>query len=220
MPIRAVIFDYGEVLCTPDLAAHRRLLELTGLDHETFERFYWRDRHDYDLGNVDGPAFWQKFARDAGLTFTPETIAALIENDVLLWVSVDERMLAWAAALQQAGILTAILSNMVPEILRYMRQEFAWLANFTQQTYSCEFHIAKPDPAIFTWTCGQLAVRPDEALFVDDRLINVEAAEKVGLHAIHFRGIDQLRADLAARNLTELPEPGHDPCQGTALAVP
>jgi putative hydrolase of the HAD superfamily len=211
MPIRAVIFDYGEVLCTPDLAAHRRHLDITGLDNDTFERLYWRDRHDYDLGNVDGPAYWEKFARDAGLTFTPAQIAALIENDVLLWVCVDERMLAWAAALQRAGIFTAILSNMVPEVLRYMRQEFAWLAHFTNQTYSCELRIAKPDPAIFTWTCDQLGVRPNEALFIDDRLINVQAAEHLGLHAIHFRGIDQLRADLAARNLLQgLPQPGED----------
>jgi len=208
MPIRAVIFDYGEVLCNPDPTAHRRLLDITGLDHDTFERLYWRDRHDYDLGNLDGPAFWQRFARDAGLTFSPDQIAALIENDVLLWVSVDERMLAWTAALQQAGILTAILSNMVPEVLRYMRQEFPWLAHFTVQTYSCELHIAKPDPAIFIWTCAHLGVRPEEALFLDDRLVNIEAAEHLGLHAIHFRGIEQLRAGLAARNLlAELPAP-------------
>jgi putative hydrolase of the HAD superfamily len=208
MPIKAVIFDYGEVLCNPDPAAHSRLIQLTGLDHDTFERLYWQDRHDYDLGNLDAPAYWAKFSSDAGLAFTPGQITALIENDVLLWVSVDERMLAWAAALQQAGILTAILSNMVPEVLRYMRQEFAWLADFAHQTYSCELHIAKPDPAIFTWTCGRLGVRPDEALFIDDRLINVQAAEQLGLHAILFRGIDQLRADLADRNLlAELPEP-------------
>jgi putative hydrolase of the HAD superfamily len=207
-PVKAVIFDYGEVLCSPDPTAHRRLLDITGLDHDTFERFYWRDRHDYDLGNLDGPAFWRRFARDAGLTFSPAQIAALVENDVLLWVSVDEPMLAWAAALQQAGVLTAILSNMVPEVLRYMRQEFAWLAHFTHQTYSCELHIAKPDPAIFIWTCAHLGVPPEEALFIDDRLVNIEAAEQLGLHAIQFRGIVQLRADLAARSLlAELPEP-------------
>ena len=151
-------------------------------------------------------------ARDAGLNFTPAQIEALIENDVLMWTSnLIEPMLTWAAALQNAGLFTAILSNMGPDVLRTMRQEFAWLAHFTNQTYSCELRIAKPDPAIFTWTCDQLGVRPNEALFIDDRLINVQAAEHLGLHAIHFRGIDQLRADLAARNLLQgLPQPGED----------
>ena len=66
--LRAVIFDYGEVLCTQDRAAHQRLLQLTGLDLETFERLYWRDRHSYDLGRFDGRGFWTQFAGDAGLS--------------------------------------------------------------------------------------------------------------------------------------------------------
>jgi len=47
-------------------------------------------------------------------------------------------MLAWAGQLQEAGIRTAILSNMGPEVLRYMRQEFSWLGTFEQHTWSCE----------------------------------------------------------------------------------
>jgi putative hydrolase of the HAD superfamily len=211
LTIRAVIFDYGEVLCMPDPAAHRRLLDFTGLDHDSFERLYWRDRRDYDLGNVDGPAWWANFARDAGLAFTPDQISALIENDILMWVSVNERMLAWVTTLQEAGFLTAILSNMVPEVLRYMRQEFTWLAQFTYQTFSCELRIAKPDPAIYIWTCDHLGVRPDEALFIDDRLENIRAAEQLGFHAIQFRSIAQLRTDLAARGLLQdIPQPGGD----------
>ena len=208
MPIRAVIFDYGDVLCKQDPAAHRRLLDITGMDSKTFEPLYWRDRHDYDLGNFDGPAYWAKFGQNAGIPFTPEQIAALVENDVLMWTSVDERMLAWVVALQEAGFYTAILSNMVPEVLRTMRQEFAWLAHFTHQTYSCELRMAKPDPAIFTWTCDHLGVRPEESLFLDDKLVNTRAAEAVGLHAIQFTSIAQLRSDLASRNLlTQLPDP-------------
>jgi len=207
--MRAVIFDYGEVLCSPDPAAHRRLLELTGLDHDTFERLYWRDRHAYDLGRLDGPAFWAGFARDAGLSFTPDQIAGLIENDVLMWTSrLNEPMLAWAAALQDAGFFTAILSNMGPDVLRTMRQEFAWLAHFDQLTWSCELGIAKPDPAIYTVTCDKLGVSPHEALFIDDKLENVHAAESTGLHALQFTSIAQLRSDLASCNLlTQLPDP-------------
>jgi putative hydrolase of the HAD superfamily len=209
--IRAVIFDYGEVLCTQDPAPHQRLLELTGLDRATFESLYWRDRRDYDLGHLDGRAYWAKFARDAGLTFTPAQIDALIENDVLMWVSVNEPMLDWVAALQDAGLLTAILSNMVPEVLRYMRQEFPWLAPFNQLTWSCELGLAKPDPAIYACTCDKLGVRPGEALFIDDKIENIRGAEHFGLHAIQFRNIAQLRHDLAARNLLQdLPQPSDD----------
>jgi putative hydrolase of the HAD superfamily len=210
MPIRAVIFDYGEVLCVPDPAAHRRLLQLTGLGHDAFEPLYWRDRRDYDLGLLDGPRYWAQFARDAGLSFTPAQIEALIENDVLTWTAnLNEPMLAWAAALQNAGLLTAILSNMGPDVLCTMRQEFAWLAHFNQLIWSCELGIAKPDPAIYSLTCERLGVPLSEALFIDDKEENIRAAEQLGLHALQFLGITQLRRDLAARGLLQdYPQPG------------
>ena len=208
--MRAVIFDYGEVLCSPDPAAHRRLLALTGLNNDAFERLYWRDRRDYDLGVLDGPGYWAKFAGDAGLSFTPAQIEALIENDVLTWTGhLNEPMLAWAAALQDAGLLTAILSNMGPDVLRTMRQEFAWLAHFDQLIWSCELGIAKPDPAIYSLTCEKLGVPLSEALFIDDKQENVGAAEHLGLHALQFLGIPQLRRDLADRKLLQdYPQPG------------
>lgn len=217
-PLRAVIFDYGEVLCQPDPEAHRELLALTGLDRATFEPHYWRDRHNYDLGRHNGPSFWRQFAQDAGITLTPEQIRDLIEADVALWTRLlDARMLAWIEALQNAGLRTAILSNMVGEVLGRMRRDFDWLSGFTQLTWSCELGIAKPDPAIYLHTCEKLGVRPEEALFLDDKPVNVHAAEQVGLHALHFRSVDQLRADLAERHLLQgLPQPGEESVQTPA----
>lgn len=205
----AVIFDYGQVLCFPDPAAHQRLLDITGLNNESFERLYWRDRHDYDLGRFDGRGYWARFARDAGLTFTPGQIDALVESDVAMWTgNLNEPLLGWARNLQEAGLLTAILSNMGPEVLRTMRQQFAWLAHFNQLTWSCELGIAKPDPAIYTLTCDKLGIRPVEALFIDDKQENIRAAEHLGLQGVQFHSVDQLRRDLAARNLlTVLPDP-------------
>ncbi|HVT98607.1 MAG TPA: HAD family phosphatase [Acidobacteriaceae bacterium] len=205
--LRAVIFDYGEVLCTQDHAAHQRLIALTGLHHDTFESLYWRDRHSYDLGRFDGRGFWAQFASDAGLTFTSEQIDALIETDVVMWTSISEAMLAWARSLPRTGILIAILSNMVQEVLDTMRQKFSWLAEFNQLTWSCELGIAKPDPAIYTLTCEKLGVAPADALFLDDRLVNVRAAEQLGLMALQFRSIEQLSRDLASPTFDGLPKP-------------
>lgn len=208
--MRAVIFDYGEVLCTPDPNAYRNLLALTGLPQADFDRIYWIDRRDYDLG-LDGRTYWTRFAAHAGLTFDAPKIAALIENDVLLWTNLSEPMLAWVAALQDAGMATAILSNMVPDVLRYMRQEFAWLRHSTHLTWSCELGIVKPDPAIYLYTCQKLSIAPADALFLDDKPENVRGAEEAGLHALRFTTIDQLRNDLAARGwLQNLPQPGAD----------
>ncbi len=213
MPLRAAIFDYGMVLCRRNPDAHRNILALTGLDEPAFDRLYWRDRHAYDLGLIDAAAWWSNFARDIGRTFTPAQIETLIENDVLLWTSLNRPMLAWVTALQNAGLRTAILSNMGPDLLRLMRRspDFAWIARFTHLTWSCELRMAKPDPAIYTFTCERLGVAPAEALFIDDKPENIHAAEALGLRAVQFTDVAQLRGDLAARGLLQdFPQPDED----------
>jgi FMN phosphatase YigB (HAD superfamily) len=44
-------------------------------------------------------------------------------------------------------------------------------------------------------------LRPDETLFIDDRQINIDAAEAVGIRAHLFTGADDLRARLEADGL-------------------
>ena len=209
MAIRGVIFDYGIVLSQPaDPDAHARMVEASGLSAVEFDHHYWQNRHSYDLG-MKGPDYWAKVAQDAGVTFTPKQVESLVENDVLMWTSVNEEMLAWVVALQNAGFRTAILSNMVWEILAYMRQEFGWLAHFHHNTFSCELGIGKPDPEIYLHTCRELDLLPPETLFLDDKPENIAAADKVGLIGIQFSTVEQLRKDLAARGLQRgLPVPG------------
>ena len=211
MPIRAVIFDYGLVLSHRDPVAHQNLVKITGLDLDTFERIYWPGRPSYDLAQVDGPGYWKWFAREAGISFSEEQIAALVRNDVLMWAALNPSMVAWAAALEKAGIRTAILSNMIPDLLHYMRSspDFKWLAGFSQLTWSCELGMIKPDPAIYTYTCEKLGVAPAETLFLDDNPKNVRAAEALGIQGIHFTDADQLREELARRKLLQgIPLPG------------
>lgn len=211
MSIQAVIFDYGMVLCQQEPNRHRDLIRISGLSAEVFERHYWTHRHAYDLGLFDGAGFWQQFAQDTGLAFTPAQIQELVENDVLMWSNVTPMMLAWVGALQQSGLRTAILSNMISDLLRHMltSQDFAWLNGFTHNTWSCELGIAKPDPAIYIHTCEKLQVRPQEVLFIDDKPENIRAAEALGMQGIIFRDAAQLRRELQSRNLLQhLPQPG------------
>jgi len=202
MAIRAVIFDYGMVLSqAQEPSALNNLLTITGLDRDTFDSHYWTHRHAYDMGQLNGPSYWRQFAADTSIELTTTEIERLIENDVLMWCTINEPMLRWAKSLTEAGMKIGILSNMGEDTLAYMRQEFSWLGDFDHHTWSCELGIAKPDPAIYTYTCEKLGVAPAEALFLDDKAENIHAAEAVGLAGIQFRNIQQLQRELEERGL-------------------
>ncbi len=209
MALQAVIFDYGMVLSTAqEPAALTALKQITRLDDAAFDEHYWRYRHRYDLGELNGTGFWQAISRDASLELGPSEIARLIENDVVMWSTLNETMLRWVAAVQDAGFRTAILSNMGEELLKYMRQEFGWLGRFDHHTWSCELGIGKPDPEIYRYTCRELGVLPQDALFLDDKPENIRAAEMVGMQAIQFTTAEALEAELGERGLlTSLPAP-------------
>ncbi len=209
MALRAVVFDYGMVLTGPPNAeAHDALVRITGLDRDRFEELYWADRHAYDEGKLTGISFWQKFIRDAGLRLSPNAVAELNRWDARMWTTQDPVMLAWQLALKRHGLRTAILSNMGDSVLENMQREFDWLSRFDVLVWSYQHGIAKPDPAIYRLTLDQLGTSPQETLFLDDKLVNIEAARALGMMGMVFSTVDQLRNDLRSAALdAELPLP-------------
>jgi putative hydrolase of the HAD superfamily len=207
--LRAVVFDYGMVLTEPQQPeAHATLLRLTGLSQDRFEPLYWADRHAYDEGKLTGLAFWQKLLRDAGIPETAGLVAELNLWDARMWTTQNPAMLAWQLALKQRGIKTAILSNMGDNVLANIERTFDWLPRFDVLVWSYQLGIAKPDPAIYLHTLRELGAAAGDTLFLDDKLVNIEAAQALGMRGIVFTSVDRLRADLIAAGLDrELPLP-------------
>lgn len=205
MALRAVIFDYGMVLTGPPNAeAHDALVRITGLPVERFEELYWTDRHAYDEGKLTGITFWQKFLRDAGLDNSLAKVEELNRWDARMWTTQNPVMLAWQLQLKQRGLLTAILSNMGDSVLENMKREFDWLARFDVLVWSYQHRIAKPDPAIYRHAMEQLGTSASETLFIDDKLVNVEAARALGMSAIQFSTVEDLRHELVASGMDKV----------------
>jgi putative hydrolase of the HAD superfamily len=209
LALRAVIFDYGMVLTgSPNAEAHAAMVRITGLPVDRFESLYWADRHAYDEGKLTGIAFWQKLLHEAGLTLPPAVVEELNRQDARMWTTQNPAMLAWQLQLKQHGLLTDILSNMGDSVLESIQREFDWFPRFDVLVWSFQLHMAKPDPAVYRYTLQQLGTRAQETLFIDDKLVNVEAAQALGMKTIQFSTIDRLRADLLTAGLdSELPLP-------------
>jgi putative hydrolase of the HAD superfamily len=193
----------------PDPKAYAELLRITGLSSARLDRFYWADRHAYDEGTLTGFAFWQKIAGEAGLDLNQSDLEELNLWDARMWTTQNDAMLAWQLELKQRGLLTAILSNLGDTVHANIEREFAWLARFDVLVWSYELRIAKPDPDIYRHVLRELGVRPEVALFVDDKQVNIDAARALGMNGVVFTTVAQLREDLIAQGLdAELPLPG------------
>jgi putative hydrolase of the HAD superfamily len=189
--------------------AHAALLRITGLPPERFESLYWADRPAYDEGKLTGIGFWEKFLREAGLPENQEMAKDLNRWDARMWTTENPAMVAWQTALKQRGLKTAILSNIGDAVLASVERTFNWIHRFDVLVWSYQLGIAKPAPEIYRHALAELRVRPEETLFLDDKLPNVEAARALGIQAFQFSSVDGLRGDLIASGLDgELPLPG------------
>ncbi len=209
LALRAVVFDYGMVLTSdPDAAAYAMLQKISGLSAERLDKFYWADRHAYDEGKLTGLEFWHKIVRDAELNLSDATVAELNDWDARMWTTQNPAMVAWQARLKERGLLTAILSNMGDAVHVSIEKAYDWIQRFDVRVWSYEVKVAKPDRAIYEYLLAKLAVKPEEALFLDDKPENIAAAHALGMQGIVFSNVSKLREDLIAAGLDgELPLP-------------
>lgn len=83
----------------------------------------------------------------------------------------------------------------------FHERERAFFDRFRGIVVSGREKLLKPDPAIYFLALDRFGLKPGEALFVDDRAINVEGAQAVGMHAHLFTGAEDLRSRLTAEGL-------------------
>lgn len=206
--IRAVLFDYGLVLtAAPDPSAWQSMKDILHADESRFHAAYWRPRHDYDRGTLDGTGFWRTVAAELDRQLTPKDLAALIDADTELWTQPNQPMIDWAAALQRAGIRTGILSNLGDAMELGIRGRCVWLEEFHHHTFSHRLRLAKPELAIYQHAIDGLELPAQEILFIDDRAENIAGARAAGLHAIQYTAHDSFLRELESAHLDGLPLP-------------
>jgi epoxide hydrolase-like predicted phosphatase len=77
----------------------------------------------------------------------------------------------------------AVINNGNAIALTYWKERFDF-SDFDLYINSTQEGIKKPDPAIFLLACKRLNAKPDECLFMDDNLENIESARKLGMQTI------------------------------------
>jgi putative hydrolase of the HAD superfamily len=203
---RAVILDYGAVLCHEPLP--HEIEFMAGIFRVSPAQFLplWADpRRAYDRGDLSTPEYWATVAREAGVELTPEIVDQLCRTDKEMWSRVNTEMTEWLSTLRPAGYQTALLSNMPLDMIAHVRAIFPWLSDFDHQVFSSEVRIIKPDAAIYRHCLERLGVPPHEAVFVDDREENIATARSLGILSFHFRSVAELRRDLESAGFRHLP---------------
>ncbi len=199
--IKNVVFDVGDVLVD---FCYRRYMENLGFDEETVDFLsenmvltnFW---HELDQG--------EKTEADARKTFTEKY--PQYKNEILkFWDNVEFIVEEYPYAeglvrdIKAEGYNVYILSNYPIETAERHWPKFKFLPLTDGHIISGYEKITKPDAAIYKLLESRFGISLEESLFVDDRQINVDAANALGMTGILFTGYDKLVSDLRAYGIS------------------
>lgn len=98
---------------------------------------------------------------------------------------------------REHSLRVAAVSNDATELVAHRVEAFHLKALIDFFVCSCFVHFRKPDEDIFRIALQIAQVEPEHVVYVDDRLLFVEVAKNLGLHAIHHTGYESTRAALS-----------------------
>jgi putative hydrolase of the HAD superfamily len=203
---KALILDYGEVLCTrPTAEDFGRMAKMLGIRFDSFGERWESSRPPYDRGDLKAEEYWLKFAKNSNTTLDAEQIEILRKWEIEMWAHANLAMVEWMLDVNAAGIKTALLSNMPADLAAHLQGHFAWMDKFAIKIFSAHVRLVKPDPEIFWHTLRYLGAMPADTLFVDDREVNVKVASGLGMHAVRFQSVAQLLEELKVLGFPILP---------------
>lgn len=93
------------------------------------------------------------------------------------------------------------LTNWAAETFPIAQEKFDFLHWFDGVVVSGTEKMRKPFPEFYQLLLDRYTVKPEEALFIDDNLRNVEAGRKLGIDSIHFITPEQLAEELKKRGV-------------------
>jgi glucose-1-phosphatase len=197
--IKALISDLGGVLLRTRTDGSRRALEQRlNLPPRTLDDrvFSCEMSHRAMRGEISELALWQYLETDLDLARHGLTWQEF-QREFFAEDFVDEELVDFIRGMRP-GLRTGLLSNAWDGLREVLHTRAPIIDAFDVLVISAEEKVAKPDPRIYHLALERLAVKPAEAIFLDDFIENIDAADALGLIGVHFQSSAQAQCDIRA----------------------
>lgn len=193
--ITTIIFDIGNVLADFTWREH---FERFGYDEEMVERIAkatvrtpaW---NEYDKGALTLEEIMQEFV-DADPAIEAD-IRRVMDN-VKTMVQRNDYAIPWIQKLKGEGYRLLYLSNFSEKAETECAYALDFIPYMDGGILSYREKLIKPMPEIYELLIRRYGLVPQECVFLDDTMANLEGAQKFGIHTILFRNPEQAAEEL------------------------
>jgi epoxide hydrolase-like predicted phosphatase len=191
--IKALIFDFAGVIGTEGYSLWAREKKSQGIESNST---YFHDiSNSLDRGDITQKEFTDDLAKRTG--GKSDKIWGEIFNKIII----NKELLNYISILKKKykiGLLTNYNHNWMNEMFSIYKLE----KYFDSKAISSLLHVIKPEKKIYEISLELLKVKPEEALFFDDRPRNVAGGENVGIRSFLFTDNKKFIEDLKTCGIT------------------
>lgn len=199
--IKAVVFDFSGVIAKTNFSKlASEIAQQLHMSQQEAEQLLQKRKQDLKQG-VSEEKFWDDEAKRRGCTL-PLDWGAYFDEASFRALEELPGMIALVKSLKAQHYQVALLSNVRAAHAR-VKERLGLYTLFDPLLLSYQTGLKKPDPRAYQLLLSKLQLPPSKVLFIDNKEANIEAARRMGIHAIQFRSPKQV--------MEELKEYGIDP---------
>lgn len=192
--VEVLVFDMGHVFVDFDWSVVcEGFCRISGRTPEELRKGFRRVAAlGYESGRISTKGFLAELNRYLDATIS-------LEQFKQLWNATfheNEEMAVLLTNLKEQRPLY-LLSNTNEIHFEHLESKFHVTRHFTEVILSYRVGCSKPEEDIYHEVLRRSGKNAERCLFVDDLEANVEAARAIGMNALQFKSVQQLKSDLA-----------------------
>lgn len=185
MSIRAVFFDFGGVIQRTEFQAPRQhLAERFRMEYDDIDKlvFASESARRASVGEILEDEHWANVLKRLKL---PLAEKHTVEAEFFGGDVIDRELVNFIHSLR-GKFHVGLISNAWSGMRAFLERE-KLVELFDSVTISAEVGVMKPEARIYSIALEQAKVKAEEAVFVDDVQVNIDACQEIGMKGILFK---------------------------------
>ncbi len=185
MSIRAVFFDFGGVIQRTEFQAPRQYLgQRFGMDYEDIDKLVFGSpsARQASVGEINEDVHWANVLKRLK---RPAAELQTIKDEFFGGDVIDRELVEFIRSLR-GKFHVGLISNAWSGMRAHLKKE-RLLELFETVVISAEVGVMKPEARIYSIALEQAGVKAEEAVFVDDVQVNIDACQQIGMKGVLFK---------------------------------
>lgn len=190
--IKNVIFDLGNVLLNfnPIQYLHEKIDDEEKVREVFKEIFLSEEWVMLDKGVITEK---EAIRRICSRSNENDHFIRLAMNNWYEMLTPIENSVEFLKELKNKGYNLYYLSNFHMLAFEIVTKKYNFFKLFSGGVVSYKENLLKPDKSIYEKLIDRYKINPQESVFIDDTLVNIEGAKKLEFEVIHFTDIEDLK---------------------------